>query len=46
MITTKIETITPEIAQQYLTHNVRNYRKYQPLKAKAYAMDIKNGKSR
>ncbi|MBR2389625.1 MAG: hypothetical protein IKG25_02360 [Mogibacterium sp.] len=44
MITTKIETITPEIAQQYLTHNVRNYRKYQPLKAKAYAMDIKNGK--
>ena len=43
MITAKIETITPDIAREYLTHNTDNYRPYSRQKASAYAMDIKNG---
>lgn len=43
MVTSKIETITPELAEEYLKHSKKN-RKIKPKSVEALARDIKRGK--
>ena len=38
------ETITPELAQEYLKYNTENYRSINKFRVMSYASDMKNGK--
>ena len=42
-ITAVMEMITPQIAQEYLTHNTSNYRFLSTAKVSSYAEDMKHG---
>lgn len=43
-VSTKVETITPEIAKEYLAHNTDNFRKLSRRTVRKYANDILHGK--